>query len=41
MVYVLSDVICGTVAIGNDWSAGRNLKGNSPGMWFFVDFGSK
>ena len=44
-VEVVFDVVCnvisGAVAVGNYWSAGRNLKGNRPSIWVLVDFGEK
>ena len=38
-VYELGDIVGAVVAVRNCWSAGRNLKGNCPGVGVFVYFG--
>ena len=44
-VEVVFDVVCnvisGAVAVGNYWSAGRNLKGNRPSIWVLVYLGEE
>lgn len=41
MVNVLGEVIGSTVIVGDDWPAGRNLKGDGPGVRWLVDLWEK
>lgn len=37
VIDVLGEMIGGAIAIGDDWSAGRKLKGDGPGVRWLVN----
>lgn len=40
-IYIFGDVVSGTVAVGDYWSARRDLQRDCPSEWIFVNFGYK